>query len=215
MEKTFLKPIKLQPLQYFGMTDWYAYYGISISPKKQAVIGKFPWSQDILDSPCLFYPEKTVRETHFAFVGLDNITIMKLRKLNPRALEPRFFSYSPDVWYAKKEFSNTETLKLRWYLLLKDALPGSHGKTFNEQKAMLPSEYEIPMAIVEVAKNLFLFKKTGTRANQNCYARTSDLIPYGTDVFVGDSINGVSIRGYFNDPQNMELGLAVSRKLGI
>jgi hypothetical protein len=179
-----------------------------------AAVGDFPWSDVVLNSPCPFNPDKMVRETHFAFVGLDHVTIAELQKLYPQSGQPRFYSYE-DSWYVyvKEKFATKTTLALRWYLLLKDIVPGSENRTFEEQQAMLPREYEVPSAVAETAKNLFVFQKTGKHANPNRYARTADLDSVRHRVVVGYcDAKGVDVSYWRDDDRDDVVGVSMSRK---
>jgi hypothetical protein len=197
----------------FGIADWQKFYGIKLTPGRMAIIANFPWSEKTLNAPCPFHPGKMIRETHFAFVGLDAITIMKLQKINPKETEPRFYSYAPDAWYSQQSFATVETLKLRWYLLLKNIVPNSENKTFDEQKAMLPKEYEVPSAIAETTKDFLVHKKTGIYANSNRYARTNDLASDGRRVRVGFcAALGVAVDAYWGGFRLGSLGVGASRK---
>ena len=196
----------------FGVGDWQTVYHARLTPKQMMAVEEFPCDA-VLNSPCPFNPGKMVRETHFAFVGLEQITIMELQKLNPKKTEPRFYDYAPDSWYSKEKFAAKETLKLHWYLLLKDIVPGSESKTFDEQVAMLPKEYEVPSAVAETAKDLLIFKKTGVYVNPTRYARTSDVDSDGRRVSVGycDS-RGVRVSSWYGRRRLDYIGVAASRK---
>jgi len=205
----------LPELLGFTIADWQKLYGVSFTQDQIARMkNQFPWSDTILNSPCPFHPGKIVRETHFAFMGVDTVSIMELQKLNPRETEPRFYRYAPDAWYTNEQFANEVTLRLRWYLLLKDIVPNSENKTFDEQKAMLPKEYEVPSAVVETAKDLLIYKKTGIYVNPDRYARTADLDSDRSRVDVGGCGAGGVLVDYYrwDDLRRACIGVAASRK---
>ena len=205
--------LELPSLDCFAVADWNSNYRIALTPEQVAAVGNFPWSDATLNSPCPFNPGKMIRETHFAFVGVDSITMMELQRLNPQATEPRFYSYTPDAWYAKEKFATKTKLGLRWYLLLKDIVPGSENKTFEEQQAMLPKEYKVPSAVAETAKDLLIYKKTGKYVNPNRYARTSDLDSGGYRVYVGNcGAGGVSVYCWHDDYRYGFVGVGACRK---
>ena len=133
--------------------------------------------------------------------------------MNPQATEPRFYSYAPDAWYSKEKFANKVKLGLRWYLLLKDIVPNSENKTFDEQVAMLPKEYEVPSAVAETAKDLLIYKKTGKYVNSQRYVRTSDLDSGGRRVFVGAcGAGGVGVSSSWDDYRRGFVGVGACRK---
>jgi hypothetical protein len=205
--------LELPWMPCFGIADWQKLYGITLTPKQIASVANFPWSDAVLNAPCPFNPGKMIRETHFAFVGLDTVSIMELQKLNPKATEPRFYQYGSDAWYRNEKFATKVNLKFRWYLLLKDIVPNSENKTFDEQQAIIPKEYEVPTAVEETAKDFLIFKKTGVYVNSNRYARTADLDSDGNRVDVGDcDADGVSVDGHWDDDRSDDVGLSASRK---
>lgn len=205
--------VKVPNMQYFGIVDWKKTYGVSFTPKQIMAIGDFPWSDELLNSPCPFNPGKTIRETHFAFVGLDTITIMELQRLNPKETEPRFYVYAPDVWYTREEFAR-RSMKFRWYLLLREIIPDSECKTFNKQKMLLPKEYEIPTAVVETAKDFLIYKKEEIYVNDARYARTADKNSGSYRVVVGCcDTEGVFVRFRENKEPKDNVGIAASRRL--
>lgn len=214
MEETTLITSDKATIPHFGLIDWWKFYKIKLSPDLVVKVANFPWSEKMLDSPCPFNPGKTIRETHFAFVGLDAITIMELQKLNPKETEPRFYSYAPGAWYSNQKFATTESLKFRWYLLLKDIIPNSENKTFDEQKAMLPKEYEVPSAVEETAKDFLIYKKTGIYANPDRHARTNDTDLFLEHIRVGlCNAASISVFNLWDGYRNKVTGLSASRKL--
>jgi len=134
-----------------------------------------------------------VRETHFAFVGVDSVTMMELK---------------PESWYSREGFATTEALALRWYLLLKNIVPGSENSEFPDQKAMLPKEYEVPSAVAETAKDILIYKKTGVCMNPARYARTSDLDSVHRRVCIS---GGVDVYSHWDDGPYDFVGIGASR----
>jgi hypothetical protein len=203
---------ELPNLDCFAIDDWQTFYRIAFTPDQMAAVGNFPWSEATLNSSCPFHKGKMVRETHFAFVGVDSVTMTELQRLNPKATEPRFCSYA-DAWYAKEKFATKAPLGLRWYLLLRDIVPGSENKTFDEQQAMLPAKYEVPSAVTETAKDLLVFKKTGVYVNPTRYARTVDLDSGGYRVRVGFCrAGGVHVDSCWDSRLDGNVGVGASRK---
>jgi hypothetical protein len=209
--------LELPNLDCFNSADWQTLYRIAVTAKQMGAIGDFPWSDAILNSACPFNKGKMVRETHFAYVGLEStngesLTINQLQKLNPKATEPRFYSYE-DSWYAKEQFAAEQQLELRWHLMLKEIVPGSESKTWDEQRTMLPPEYEVPTAVAETAKDLLIFKKLGVYVNGNRYARTASVGSDGYLVIVGDcGPRGVRVDDRWDDRRDSIFGVGASRK---
>ena len=210
--------LELPNLGCFGIADWLALHKVVVFERQIVIIGECPWDDALLNSPCPFNKSKMIRETHFGFVGLESVngeplTLLQLQKLYPQSGQPRFASYAPNSRYSQDRFATETTLRLRWYLLLKDIVPGSESKTFPNQEALFPKEYEMPSAVAETAKNLFVFQKTGKHANPNRGARTSALDSVSRRVIVGfcDS-DGIRVHGHWgNGPYDL-VGVGASRK---
>ena len=198
--------------------DWQDVLGVSFVKAQLASVGEFPWGEKILTSECPFNAGKQVKDTHFAFLGIekvdkDPLTILRMQHLFPATGQPRFYSYD-DSWYKNQEFAKKQTCKLRWYLMLKEIVPGSESKTWDEQQSMLPPEYEVPEAVVDVAKHLLCSKKTGAPVNPDRYGRTSSLDSGGRRVVVGYcDPKGLGVSDSWDGRRYDHLGLSASRKL--
>src|SRR3989344_2578526 len=202
---------------FFGVEDWSALYGVNFSQKQLRQVAEFPWDEDILDSTCPLCG-KVVKDCHFAFVGLDRInrkplTILKLQELHPATGQPKFDSYAPSAWYSKQKFARETTMSFRWYLLHRDIVPKSDNKTYDDQKAMLTADYEVPSAVTEATKDLLVFRKSGNFVNLSRFARCKCVTSDGDRVVVGsfDELE-LFVIYHWDDDRYFDLGLAASRK---
>ena len=202
---------------FFGVEDWSALYGVNFSQKQLRQVAEFPWGEDILNSTCPLCG-KVVKDCHFAFVGLDRIngkplTILKLQELHPATGQPKFYSYAPSAWYSEQKFARETTMSFRWYLLHQNIVPKSEDKTYDDQKAMLTADYEVPSAVTEATKDLLVFRKTGNFVNPSRYARCECVTSGGYRVSVGyfDG-GGLDVRRYWVGHRFCSVGLAASRK---
>lgn len=203
---------------FFGVEEYAALYGVNFSKKQLREISEFPWGEDVLNGPCSFNKGKTVRETHFAFLGVEKIngsplTIVKFQELHPASGQSKFFSYAPRSWCSQQVFATDKTMKLRWYLLLKDIVPNSINTSWNDQKAMLSAKYEVPTAVEETAKDLYVQRKTGVYPNLRVYARVDDVSSGGSRVRVGYCYGGSIDVSYWGASGGRYVGLGASRKL--
>jgi len=202
---------------FWGVEDWAAMYGVNFSQKQLRQVAEFPWNEDVLNSTCPLCG-KVVKDCHFVFLGIDRIngkplTILKWQEIHPTTGQPKFYSYAPDAWYSNEKFAKETTMSFRWYLLHQSIVPKSESKTFNDQKAMLTADYEVPSAITEVSKDLLVFRKTGTFVNPSRWARTEDVTSDGGRVDVGDCVqNGLSVNDYWDGGCNDDFGVSASRK---
>lgn len=203
---------------FFGIEEWKFFYGMELSNKQLRKLPEFPWSKKILYAPCPFHKDKTVKETHFAFLGIDffkskPLTILKWHEIHPPGSQPRFIYYSPILcWYNEEKFSKEYTCRLRWYLMPLEILPNSTEKSYQEQLTMLPPEYEVPLAIEEVTKLFLYYRKNHIYLNPTKAGRCQDITSDNQRVFVGlfDS-SGLKIGRYW-DGVDYYFGLAASRK---
>jgi len=202
---------------FFGVEDWSALYGVNFTQKQLRQVAEFPWGEDILNSICPLCG-KVVKDCHFAFVGLDRVngkplTILKLQEIHPATGQPKFYSYAPSAWYSEQKFAEETTMSFRWYLLHQNIVPKSESKTYDEQKAMLAVDYEVPSAVAEATKDLLVFKKTGNFVNSSRYARCEVVSSFGYRVGVGLFGESGLLVGYFWDGYRYgDFGLAASRK---
>jgi len=203
---------------FFGIEEWTSLYGVTLPDKKLRTVAKFPWDKEVLAGVCPFYPKKKIHETHFAFLGMKVIgsaplTINHLQTIHPADGQPRFSSYPPDSWFTSHNFAVKITCELRWYLALKEVVPGSTSKWWNDQLAMLPPEYEPPTGIMEVTKDLMCYKKHQVYPNQDVYARCDSLTTNDNRVDVGDcNPSGVDVSGWNDEPRSY-IGIGAFRKL--
>lgn len=204
---------------FFGVEEYVTLYGVNFSKKQLREVNGFPWGEDVLNGPCPFNKGKLLRDTHFAYLGVDKLngeplTIMKFQELHSASGQPKFYSYAPGSWYHQQAFATDKTMKLRWYLLLKDIVPNSTSANWNDQKVMLPAEYEVPTAVEETAKDLFVQRKTGVYPNLKTYAMVDDVSSDGYRVDVGYCCSSsVGIDHWYDG--GCYVGLGASRKLPV
>lgn len=203
---------------FFGVEEWSSLYGANFTKKQLRELAEFPWSEDILNAPCPFHKGKSIKETHFAFLGINFIkgnalTILKWQKIHPNSGQPKFYSYAPDNWYAKEKFGNELICGFRWYLMPLEILPNSTNKTYQEQLVMLPADYEMPLAIEEVTKVILYYRKNGIYLNSGKYGRCQDVTSGGGHVGVGDfGSDGLFVNYDWDDVRVYYIGIAASRK---
>lgn len=223
----------------FSADDWQWHYASHLSDEPAC-----PWGTDILNAPCPFHKGKTVGETHFLFLGCSQrhlpwkavkLTIMGWYEANRLPLacpmgERLLYQASQDPWYRNELCATQETCSYRWYLMLKEIVPGTLGKTYAEQVKMLPPEYEVPLAVEEVAKNILYYKKTlrwkkeingkscclgfGRRLNRAVFACCSDLAMGERRTAVGKFASlrdGIHIAPVNVDVPSPIIGIAASR----
>jgi len=202
---------------FFGIEDWVSFYGARLSQKALRQVAQFPWGEDVLNSPCPFHKGKTIRETHVAFLGIEELNgeplnTLKFRKLHPATGQPRFY-FADNPWYAKEDFAS-QPLSFRWHLMLREIVPNSESKTYEDQQKMLPAEYEVPTAVAETAKNILVFRKSGVYSNSKRYARCQEKTSAGRRVHVGSFGSvGLGVHRYWEGYRAGDIGVGAARKL--
>ncbi|GEM_PF-1757921 len=204
---------------FFGIKDWQRHYDISFTKSQLAKVSQFPWGEKVLTAPCPFNADRQVKDTHFAFLGVEQygkkpLTIRQWQEVHPASGQPRFYAYQQECWYTNEPFANEVTCQLRWYLCLKEIVPQSENKTFDQHQAMLPAAYEVPTSVAEVTKHIVCFKKTGSYLNPTRYGRVQDTSSDGGRVNVGRSgAWGLDVFNCWDGLRWHALGVSASRKL--
>ncbi len=207
----------------FDDADWTRCYGAKFTREQLWDARKFPWSEDVLCSICPLCG-KTVKDCHFAFLGLDRLngkplSILKLEELHPATATvlPRFATRNIKTRYSEEKFAKETTMDFRWYFLHRDIVPKSEDKDCEEQMTMLPQDYEVPSAITEVTKCLLVFRKTRKFVNYLRYARCECVTSGGHHINIGnfDEV-GLDINDYrISNRCHYPIGIAASRKLPV
>lgn len=206
----------------FDLSGWAEVFGLWITEGLQRKEAAFPWSEELLMSPCPLCGD-IIRECHYAFFGVpkfrkEPLTINKFRQLleSQKESHPRFLSRAEYTEsFLSSDFNEVTTLEPRWYLLHLEIVPGSPNKVFYDQITSLPDEYEPPLAIAEVAKNTFaritrrinIYPHTGKIALCNHWDRA------GRHVGIGTCDNGMWIETTPKEFKNSTHGIGASRKL--
>lgn len=155
---------------FFGAPEWSKYLGVRFTNRELGKIVEFPWSEQILNSPCPFFKGKLVRETHFAYLGLTTLGdthfpwgTLKSEPLTIKEWESHLSGVEIDCSYklfrVGEHIYRDETCGFRWHLMPKRGVPNSEDRNLQDQQKMLPSQYEIPRAIEEATKHILYYKK--------------------------------------------------------
>src|SRR5690606_27236789 len=128
--------------------------------------------KNILNSNCIFWPEKKVRETHLLVlvpktVNGNPFCLDSLSKMirDPKAGHKTRYRYYDDS--VKKDLGG-ESYPSHWVLMTRDVIEGSRGKTYDAQKALIASHakknkihYEMPTVLDAAAAILMHYVETG------------------------------------------------------
>ncbi|MCB9092835.1 MAG: TIR domain-containing protein [Halobacteriovoraceae bacterium] len=155
------------PEMAFGKAKWEKYFGdIGAEPPLP------PNIDEILNSPCSFWPEKKVRETHLLVLVPQTVngrpfcldSLEGLIKSPKTGHKTQYRGYSD---YVKKELGS-KSAPSHWVLMTRDVIEGSRNKSYDDQKKLVQSHaqktktpYEMPMALDAATAILMHYVETG------------------------------------------------------
>jgi len=178
----------------------------------------------ILRSPCPFWPDKRVYETHLLTlvpktVNGTPLTLKYMGQLiqNPKKGSKTQFDKDTDFYNHEK----TAVDKPHWILMTKDVIPNSRNKSFQDQLKLVKEynkmSYELVHLIDAVVAILLEHVSKGTRLYPVetltlCQEREQDKGDYGQIMHVGGfSRHGLRVSHYFGNALEY-FGIGVSRK---
>jgi len=110
----------------FGIGEWKRYYpslAKFFEPNDLARLRFFPWDEDTLNSPCPFDPKRTIRETHFAFVGAYLPDGGRRRKPFPSIAEIELFLQEGQI-ATEEDMCSSDLVKSRYKVrFMRDSYP--------------------------------------------------------------------------------------------
>jgi serine/threonine protein kinase len=183
--KPSAKPISKEstlPSMAFGKAKWEKYFGdIGVEPPLP------PNIEEILNSPCIFWSGKKVRDTHLLVLVPEKVngrpfhldSLAELIKSPKSGHKTKYDYYNSDV---KKELG-TKSLGSHWALMTKDVIPNSTNKTYDDQKALVQKHaqsskipYELPKALEAATAILMHHVETGERLYENIFTRCQEKV---------------------------------------
>ena len=188
---------------FFGSQEWIKFFGKKV---QVANIPEIPWSQAELESP-------GINQEHFLFLGLEHLDEKPLNlpmwhKVFPGGKHPKFYW----DWYLSHDFAKT-TCGFRWYLMPVGIVEGSTNLSYDQQVAMLPDGYEVPLAIERVSANILYYLPNRKYLDPDYWARTDDKSDGGHRVHVqGNSDGGLDVSDWYDGAVSY-IGVAASRKV--
>ena len=169
------------PIPVFGAQEWAQYFGeVGGEPSLPADI------DEILNSPCPFWPGKTVKDTHLLVLMPSTVdgkafTLDLLEELAKNPSEnghsTQYFLYDDEV---QRSSGDAYPSSSYWILLTRDVLPGSRSKPYTAQQALVATQtahidhtpYKIPHVLEAATAILSHYVRSGHRL----YKGTSDAL---------------------------------------
>jgi hypothetical protein len=205
-------PKNVYPQEAFGAKKWESYFGD---------VGQVPSLpnniEDILNSKCP-YTGKKVRESHLltlipATVNGQALTLSKLGELirSPKKGSSTYSNFN--VGENDKAVNSSY-----WTLLLKDVIPNSRKKTFDEQKQLLKQNYNVPKAIETAVSVLMHHVQGGEKLysdSPDTYTRSEEKYNGYRLLVGGFGSGGLNVYNRFNlivDYGNEYSGVSALRK---
>ena len=186
----------------FGAQAWNRYFN---KPDSPPAVASAPLPLAVLDelkNPCPFNPGKSVEETHILVyiptkVNGVPLTFNNLEKLSPnpdlctKDRSPKYSYVNPDV---RKLIGEVDLEGPCWILITKKPMPGSLGKSFEEQQELIPSGYQLASPL-EIAASCFMHHiATGERLLDSVWTRCGGPLAHGrwpvaVGVFAGSGLD--------------------------
>jgi len=156
-----------KPAIAYGAAEWATYFGdVGVEPPLPANI------EQILSSPCIFWPGQKVGETHLLVLIPNTINgrpfhLNSLSELikSPRTGHKTQYRYYRD--HTRAELGE-KSFAPHWVLMTRDVIPDSRSKTYDDQKALVQRHaqqigipYELPTALEAATAILTEYVKTG------------------------------------------------------
>jgi NLR family CARD domain-containing protein 3 len=208
------------PSMAIGPKEWKQYFGeVGAAPPLPANIN------EILNSSCPFWPGYQVKETHLLVLvpaTVDEIpfTLDLLGELirSPQrgGRKAKFEIYGNEV---RRELGAQSPRNPYWVLMTRDVLPGSRGKTYGAQKALVAAHvhYDMPYALEAATAILLHHARTGERLYTNApwtYTRCQEKV-LGNEypvVVGGFSSGGLDVYSYGSIDHSSYDGVSCLRK---
>ena len=160
------------PSPVFGAWAWSQYFGeVGVAPPLPSDLN------EILDSPCPFWPDRLVKDTHLlvlipSTVDGEAFTLDLLEELvqNPHGdgHHTQYFLYDDEVQQSSGDVYSSTSY---WVLLTRDVLPGSRNKSYEAQQALVAAQtahvhhapYGIPNVLEAATAILSHYVRSGDR----------------------------------------------------
>lgn len=133
----------------FGLEAWVRHYPQAVKEEDRMNLPPLRISKTEMDSPCPFYPGKTIRETHALFLGLDTwrgqpLTVYRWWQLLPTQFNTEYLSWAVKN-YGKSV--NRQTCKRTWYMMVRLPFDDASKQGYATVADTLPARYRLPLLI--------------------------------------------------------------------
>jgi hypothetical protein len=226
------------PSPVFGAEEWARYFGeVGVAPLLPSDLN------EILDSPCPFWPDRLVKDTHLLIfipstVDGKAFTLDLLEELvqNPHGEghRTRYFLYDDEV---QRSSGAVYSSIAYWVLLTRDVLPGSRNKPYEDQRALVASQfshvddpsYSIPNVLEAATAILSHYVRSGDRlyegflddktetssTSTRCTGLLGSAAEHPSPFAVGRFCDrGLAFLSGFDNDGDVEFGISCLRRFG-
>jgi hypothetical protein len=172
----------------FGPKEWYAYFGgylRNVPPLPSNIT-------EILNSPCPFWPDKKVHETHLLVlvpqtVSGQPLTLKTLGELVKKPLKGAATMYD---YFSLGQYIDRSAPPSDWVLMTRAVIDGSRYKSYQHQQAFLSEKshdfYGVPTLLDATCCIFIEYVRSGTRLyNNSPYTWTRCQEKYNADWQLG------------------------------
>ncbi len=182
---------------FFGIREAIKYFKIDPTFLQIFTLSEIPFSEAVLQK---------AKDTH-VLVMVFPLSILKIR----RRMDSKLFN--DQSWY-NKEFFAKECGKAGWQLVRKTSVDNSISKNWEEQKALIGEDDEVPTAQVMVYTIIGHYLATGERLFELSFVHTSSMTSNANPVCVGFyKLGGLGINYVWNSNRFNYLGVSSARKI--
>jgi hypothetical protein len=151
----------------FGPKEWFIYFGAHLRNVPRLP----PNIAEILSSPCPFWPDKKVYETHLLVLVPQTVSgqPLTLKTLGELVQNPRNGGHATKYEYCNLGDYVDQPTKSHWALLTRTVIKGSRSKPYKNQQTIISSysqktqiAYEIPTVLDAIVCNFMQYVRFGT-----------------------------------------------------
>jgi hypothetical protein len=194
----------------FGPKEWYIYFGCRMTD-----VPRLPSDIElILKSPCPFWPNKKVQETHVLCLIPQTVNgkPLNLKHLGELVQKPLQGNATKYHYFRIGKYKDPSAPKSHWALLTRDVIEGSRRGKFPEQQALIQAKpsYEVP-TILDATVCIFMeYVRTGTELyadNPLTYTRCQEKCNANNQLVVGGfSAAGLYVSVHATDYEDFGIG---------
>jgi hypothetical protein len=199
----------------FGAKEWYTYFRAHLRnvPRLPSHIA------EILNSPCPFWPDKKVHETHVLVLVPQTVNgkPLTLRTLGELVKKPSQGNATKYRGFSIGQYQDQPAPVSRWVLMTRDVIEGSRKKSYKDLIAHLAQRchekqvaYEVPRTLDATVCIFMEYVRSMTQIYSQSpftYTRCQEKYDAEWQLLVGGfGINGLDVSGHGHDYESRGVG---------